>query len=96
MFNHELIVRNWRVSKGDPSGAHVWFDPGKELVRLFRLPPHDSEAATEDHAGVDKPGESGYLDSVISVSAEGNDARELSLGEQQWFDFFGEENDPQS
>ena len=34
-------IRSWRVSKAEPSGLQVWFDPVKEFVRLYALEPSE-------------------------------------------------------
>jgi len=43
----ELVVRRWRFQEAKPSGLHVWFDPTREVVRLFELEP-----GTEDRVPV--------------------------------------------
>jgi len=63
----ELVVRNWRITRGIPGGCHLWFDPSVEAVRLYRIPPSDSDEVGAGSA-VDEGGESGYLDKVASVS----------------------------
>ncbi len=67
----ELVIRNWRVTRGVPRGAHVWFDPGCEVVKLFSTLAPDSVRSVGDQppSGVDKAQGSSYLDTVISVSA---------------------------
>ncbi len=35
----EIVLRSWRVSDGDPSGLHVWFDPTTEIVKIYPLEP---------------------------------------------------------
>jgi len=67
----ELTLRTWRMTRGIPKGTHVWFDPSVEYVKLFRLPPRDGEEAVDSLEGVDSRGEIGYLDKVVSVSADG-------------------------
>ncbi len=68
----EMIIRNWRVVDGDPSGLLLWFDPSCETVRLYRTPPSmNSGEVAPGAAEVDEVGESGYLDKVVSVSASG-------------------------
>ena len=66
----EKMICNWRVSRGVPSGMHVWFDPTCESVRLFRVPTSEQQPLS------DVPGDSldagvgpGYLDKVVSMSA---------------------------
>ena len=63
----EILVRAWRVTRGEPSGSHLWFDPSTEFVRLFRLPPPDGEDGLSE-LEVAEGGESAYLDKVSSVS----------------------------
>jgi len=80
----ELQICMWRVGRGQPSGAHVWFDPNTELVRLFRRPPSDSGDAPGDSVGVAQLGEAGDLDRVGSVSeceaeAEGTNSSDDEL-----------------
>jgi len=67
----EIPVRTWRISQGLPSGMHMWFDPSTEIVKLFRLPPLDSELAAELYVDdvLDGGGRPVYLDKVGSVSA---------------------------
>jgi len=74
MLECELIIRTWRVTRGIPSGSHVWFDPSTEYVRIYRRPPSDSDEVDDSHEGVDMEGRSGYLDKVGSVSADGQRA----------------------
>ncbi len=69
----EIPIRMWRMTRGIPSGSHVWFDESRESVKLYRIPPPDGEVALEDDGGVALEGESGYLDKVGSVSASGPD-----------------------
>jgi len=37
------LIRQWRVSQGEPFGLHVWFDPKTEVLRLYEIvdPPVD-------------------------------------------------------
>ena len=96
MEDTEVVIRNWRMMKGIPSGMLCWFDPKCESVKLFRLPTPVSEEVSIglEVEGVDKWGESGYLDKVGSVSELEVEA-DRPLGEQAWFSFTGGENDPQ-
>ena len=41
----------WRVSTGEPSGLHIWFDPETEVVRLYSREPQP-----EDGVGVGREG----------------------------------------
>ncbi len=59
----ELTVRSWRITRGVPLGAHCWFDPSCEIVRIFSTH-HDGEVH-----GLDKGPDFEYLDSTVSVSA---------------------------
>ena len=67
----EMVIRNWRITRGIPSGSHMWFDPSCEYVKLFRIPHLDGEAVPGGLPEVDEAGGSGYLDKVGSVSADG-------------------------
>jgi len=31
------LIRQWRVSQGEPFGLHVWFDPKTEVLRLYEI-----------------------------------------------------------
>jgi len=65
-----LTIRMWRVSVAEPYGLHVWFDPSCEVVRLFPL--SDGEVAELAGARELAAREGrGYLDSELSVSADG-------------------------
>ena len=77
----ELDIRNWRVTQALPSGLHVFFDPTRECVKLFRLSPAEqpqlsSEAIWERLVPV---GESGYLDRVLSMRASETEAEPVQL-----------------
>ena len=48
-----LILRAWRVSEADPSGAHVWFDPEREEVRLYELDPQTETGVRKCSEGDD-------------------------------------------
>ncbi len=70
MRAQELVIRNWRITRGVPRGAHVWFDPECEVVKLLSIPPLDGVVPIDaDPVGVDKAQGSSYLDMVSSVSA---------------------------
>ena len=68
MIETEIVICNWRVTRGVPSGLHVWFDPGCEMPKLHRIPLDEQRRDPADDAGVDKEEGSGYLDKVGSVS----------------------------
>jgi len=71
MAETELIIRGWRVTEGQPSGSHVWFDPSTETVKLFRAPPTISAVEPGGALeGVDKGGDLLHLDNDRSVSAQ--------------------------
>jgi len=63
---NEISVLSWRVTRGIPSGVHIWFDPERESVRLFRVPTseqrclgnhlHDGLAGEEEEVEVDNFG----------------------------------------
>ncbi len=86
MADHEKIICNWRVTRGIPSGLHLWFDPEVESVRLYRVPTRDQQLLSGGSldtldAGVGP----GYLDKVVSVRAdegEGEDTLPLDLNGQ--------------
>ena len=72
MTDLEIVVRNWRITRGIPGGSHVWFDPACELVRLYRIPLLDQRRDPSEGRsleGLEGKGDSGYLDKVVSVSA---------------------------
>ena len=46
-----LLIRQWRVSKGSPSGLHVWFDPKLETIKLFELDPLGVEGVCNSSEG---------------------------------------------
>jgi len=66
----ELTVRCWRVMQAEPHGSLVWFDPEREVVKLYRLPPLNSEEASEMYVDdvLDGQGRPAYLDKVVSMS----------------------------
>ncbi len=68
MFTKKVIC-NWRISRGVPSGMHIWFDPSCESVVLHRVPSPDQRSHYYDiFRGVDLEQGVGYLDRVGSVS----------------------------
>ncbi len=68
----ELVVRSWRITRGDPEGCHLWFDPRREDVRLYRLPPPVGVVdITDVRTGLAQQEGAGYLAKVGSVSASG-------------------------
>jgi len=73
---NELTIRMWRIQEADPVGVHMWFDPRDEAVKLYRIPHRDGEGAGGILEGVDSQGDSGYLDRVVSVSADGPEGRD--------------------
>ena len=60
----EIPLRSWRVFTASPSGLAVWFDPEREVLRLFS---RDGEESLE-RAGVDTGPMSSEVDSMVSVS----------------------------
>ena len=50
------LIRQWRVSKGEPLGLHVWFDPRTETVRLFELDPLEIPGVDDVCEGDDRDG----------------------------------------
>ena len=75
----EIVVRAWRVVEAQPSGCMLWFDPAREVPKLYRLLPPDGE---EVHAeGLAAREEAGYLDKVVSVSALETEAESASIGD---------------
>ncbi len=83
----EKIICNWRVTKGIPSGVHVWFDPNTESVRLYRVPTREQQPSRDMTDSLDAGVGPGYLDKVGSVSEledEGEDsqARDFDNGSQ--------------
>ncbi len=87
----EMIIRNWRITRGVPGGMHMWFDPSCEVVRLHRIPSSDSEEASDLLEGVDRPEGFGYVDKVGSVSADGQGMGEKF--QQIEISFIGDEDD---
>ncbi len=73
----EIPVRNWRVTRGIPSGAHVWFDPEREAIRLYSTSVSEPETSLSA-LGVDMGAIRRYLDRVVSVSGLESEARVAS------------------
>jgi len=46
MTAKRLPIRMWRVSRAEPYGLHVWFDPDTEVVRLFEFDPLEPRPKT--------------------------------------------------
>ena len=54
------MICQWRVSKAEPSGLQVWFDPNTEQLKLYELEPDQKGRvdevregdATEDQRGL--------------------------------------------
>jgi len=42
-----IQLRQWRCSRAEPKGLHVWFDPAVEFVRLYRLDPPKDEGVAD-------------------------------------------------
>ena len=62
--------------RGVAYGILIWFDPEREVVKLFQAPHRDGRVVPRGKPdGVDKGEGLGYLDKVISVSGadEGED-----------------------
>jgi len=70
----EKLICNWRVTKGVPSGLHIWFDPNVESVRLYRVPTRDQRSVGDPDATLDAGVGPAYLDKVGSVSAAEDEA----------------------
>ena len=82
-MKNEIIIRNWRITRGIPAGSHVWFDPKCEGVKLYRIPPRDGVVVSEDPGDLAEEGDSGHLDKVVSVSASGLG---LAMGDSDRFE----------
>ncbi len=48
-----LPIRMWRVSRAEPFGLHVWFDPDTEFPRLYELEPQPKDGVQEYTRGDD-------------------------------------------
>jgi len=68
------IISNWRISRGDPSGLLLWFDPLTEVPLLREL--------TKGEQAV-------KLDSIISVGALDEDEDGVSSLDQLEIPFGG-------
>ena len=77
----ELMICNWRVTRGVPSGVHVWFDPSIESVRLYRVPTSEQQSCDNGFDALDAGVGPGYLDKVVSVSAPESEAERASIDE---------------
>ena len=68
----ELVVRSWRITKANPRGFMMWFDPDVEIPCLRSLPP--------DSDGYDPFYEGGALLGTFEeeggVPCEGSDSEE--------------------
>ena len=53
MASRVKILCNWRVSKAEPSGLHVWFDPTTEVLKIYALEPSEIPRVGEGYEGVD-------------------------------------------
>ena len=51
-----IVLRSWRVSKADPSGCTVWFDPSREQLQLYALDPPKDEGVADALEGDDQLG----------------------------------------
>ena len=81
MTGEELVIRNWRVTEALPSGLHVFFDPSRECVKLFRLHP-DEQPPLNSESGLGPLAvavDAGYLDRVSSVSADETEAEPVQM-----------------
>ena len=72
MSDGRILIRQWRVSGGDPSGCHLWFDPATEFPRLYSLPVGEPRVS-EVSGDVDMGEQFSLLDRVGSVSADDSD-----------------------
>ncbi len=73
MDSTEKMICMWRITRGVPSGMHVWFDPNCESIRLYRTPTSDQHPFDHARDALDAGVGPGYLDKVDSVSASGPD-----------------------
>ena len=66
-------IRQWRVSRAEPSGLHLWFDPMVEFPRLYENESPDrvepppgigvqGYCERDDHTGPDGPDQVKVLD----------------------------------
>ncbi len=67
----EIVIRNWRVMRAEPTGALIWFDPEREVPSLRALSRKELSRGErlELEMGLDRIDVSDYLDRSISVSA---------------------------
>ena len=94
MDDLEVVISMWRMSRGIPSGAHIWFDPTVESVRLFRVPTAEQRSLNEQLLErVDSREEEVDLDKVGSVSA-GEDEDESYVSGSPEQGFLLEEEEP--
>ncbi len=69
MDSAEMMICNWRVTRGIPSGLHIWFDPAVESVCLYRVPTREQQSfGPVPEGALDAGVGPGYLDKVGSVS----------------------------
>ncbi len=91
-----MIIRGWRVTRGIPSGSHVWFDLSCERVELFRIPPSEQQrdlAEVKISEGLAAEGEAGYLDKVVSVSEYEAEAGEYDQERFEQFSLLEEQDE---
>ena len=87
----EKMICRWRVTRGVPSGVHVWFDPNVESVRLYRVPTSEQQSVSTPDGAVDAGVGPGYLDKVASVSASvDSDEDSLEVDHSEQLDGFEE------
>jgi len=67
-----IVLRNWRVSKAEPSGLFVWYDPDREVVELYELDPETESRVADALEGVD-PKEGQLPLSIVSGHPSGLD-----------------------
>ncbi len=89
----EMIIRQWRVSRAEPSGQMLWFDPSCEAVKLYRIPHRDGDVVAPGPTEIDDREGSGYLDKVGSVSAYGPGLAEHGSDRYEQLDFLEEEDE---
>jgi len=46
----------WRVTRADPKGLHLWFDPDIEFPRLYELEPRPEDGVAIANEGDDQRG----------------------------------------
>ena len=79
----EIMICNWRVTDGVPSGVHVWFDPRTESVRLYRVPTLVKQSVGKPEGALDAGVGPGYLDRVVSVSADGDEDEDTASSREE-------------